>query len=738
MHSGLFYQIGKGIYKYCWPIILLWLIAVICCLPLIPNMMAPFKATGFIDIHSKSAQAEAYLNKELGYNKNRFIILYTSRQNLADNTHLDQIKKSLADLKHFPLQHEIIYPNENKKQIAKDKHAAYAVVLFKHNQSIDSSLLRQFKLSIKTPPHMKVLLGGEPFFVQAVNEQTQKDLYHADFIATPASIVTLILVFGSLVAALLPILLGGVCALLILSTLCLIGHAFTLSIFTLNIALLLGLCLSLDYSLFIISRYREELRHHGNTPEAIAITLATAGKAVFFSGLAVFISLSALLFFPINILFSVGVGGLAAVFMAVSIAVILLPAVLSVLNTHIDFLTIKLFKHASARGRDGWKWIASNVVKHPLFYFCCILIILLSLGYPFLSVKFGLSDFHILPQHSDSRAFFDTYEKKFNDNELTPIYLIVSTHKENSLSQHALSRLYDIAHQLKRNPLIDQVNSIVTTDTKLTKNQYYMLYHSSKKETSASIKKLLATTTTSHLSVISIVSKYGTNAPETKKLIDELREINPGKDMSIQITGIPVINEDVLKTVSILFPYTIMWIMALTYLILLVLLRSLFLPFKAIIMNILSLSASYGILVFIFQQGHLHQLLNFDPQGMLDVSLLIIIFCALFGFSMDYEVFLLSRIKEAYEKTRHHERSIILGITQSSGIITSAAMIVIVICCSFIVANVLMVKAFGLGIAVAIFVDAFLIRSILVPATMALVKSINWYLPAWLDRLLPK
>jgi len=185
-------------------------------------------------------------------------------------------------------------------------------------------------------------------------------------------------------------------------------------------------------------------------------------------------------------------------------------------------------------------------------------------------------------------------------------------------------------------------------------------------------------------------------------------------------------------------PYAILWVIVFTYLILLILLRSLFLPVKAIIMNVLSLSACYGALHLVFQEGYLHHLLNFEPQGMLDVSLLVIIFCALFGFSMDYEVFLLSRIKETYEHRHNNERSIIFGLEKSSKIITSAAIIVIVTCMSFLFAEVLVVKAFGLGIAVAIFIDAFLIRTLLVPSTMILLKDWNWYLPKWLDKIIPK
>ena len=739
MQNTKFYQLGKFIYCFRWPIIGLWLLIILSCIPFLPNLIAPFKTTGFIDEHSPSAGAENHLNKELRYNSNnKFVIIYHSPKLLAtSSTFLNKIKNSLTDLEDFPIKHEILFP-DNKNQISKDKHTAYVVVIIKTNKTITDKLLAQFKEAIKTPSHMTVQIGGEPLFIESVNEQTQRDLYKADFIATPMAIITLLFVFGSVIAALLPIVLGGGCALIILTTLYFLGHLFTLSIFTLNIALLLGLCLSLDYSLFIISRFRDELDNGLKIVEAIAVTQAHAGKAIFFSGLAVIASLSALFLFPINILFSVAVGGMVAVMVALLIAIILLPAILAVLNTRINFLSVRIFNKNKKNGFKFWRWLAEKVVKRPLLYFFLVLIFLLMLGYPFLFAKFGISDYRILPEKSESRSFYNTYTNKFDIKEINPILLVVKSKSTSILSNDNISRLYDLAQKLKKNPLIKEVKSIVSSDAKLTKKQYQALYSSSKSKSQSDIKKLLTTTTHKNLTVITLISKYPNNTPQSKKLITSLHKLKVSHGLSIELTGKPISDSEVLASIYHILPYAILWIMIFTYFILLLLLRSLFLPLKAILMNLLSLCACYGALVLIFQEGHLSQLLNFEPQGLLDISLLVIIFCALFGFSMDYEVFLLSRIKESYEVTGENTGSIIFGIEKSSRIITSAAIIVIVLCCSFLVADVLMVKAFGLGIAVAIFVDAFLIRTILVPATMDLIKKWNWYLPRWLDKILPK
>lgn len=738
MDKQIFYRFGRILYKLRWLILVIWLALTAYCIPYMPTIISPFKTTGFTDKLSESAKATTFLEDHIGYNHNRIIVIYQSKERITPNsTAMARIKKSLSTLADYPLPHKILYPDTDKRQISKDKHTAYSVILIKTNEPLSTAMLEKLQADIKTPVGMTVSVGGEPVFVEGINKQTQRDLSKADLIAAPVALITLLIVFGSVVAALLPLILGGCCALIILMSLYLIGHVLTLSIFTLNIAMLLGLCLSLDYALFIISRFRAELASGKSVIDALATTQSTAGEAVFFSGLAVFISLSALLFFPVNILFSVGVGGLSAVFFAVISATIFLPAVLSLLKNKINLLPVRRLHLAGDSPFHFWRWLVTKVMHHAGFFFVLVFTVLLLFGYPILHVKFGLSDFKILPKHSESRDFFDIYNQKFDQNELAPIVLIAKTKNGHAiLTSERIAELYRLTTRIKDDPAVKAVTSIVNTEPRLTSSQYQMLYtHDIKK---ADIKKLLEVTTAKDFTVINVISKYPVNSAENKALINRIHELKLTHQLSLQLTGTPVNNVQVLEKIRHIFPYALAWVLVCSFIILLVLFRSLILPLKAIVMSILSLCASYGVLVFIIQDGHFHQYLNFEPQGALDISLLIIIFCALFGFSMDYEVFLLTRIKECYEETHDTEKSIIFGIDKSSWIITSAALIVIFLCGSFLVADVLMVKAFGLGIAVAIFVDAFLIRTLLVPATMKLLGEWNWYLPKWLDKILPR
>lgn len=697
-------------------------------------MTAPFKSTGFSVDKATSDLTNNFLSQRLGMGPNQCVVLYHSNQLTADNPlYINKIKRSLAGLKQVNIPHEISYPSVNNQQIAKNNHTAYALIFFKSPNPLTQKETDSIRQHITSPKHMRMQLGGEPFFIANINQQTEKDLLLGDMIAAPVAIVTLLIIFGSLVATLLPMGLSAGFATVILAILYAIAHATSLSIFTLNIALLLGLCLSLDYSLFMISRFREELSAKKTVVTAIEKTLGSAGKAVFFSGVAVFISLSALLFFPINILFSIGVGGLTAVFIAVSGALTLLPACLAVLGPRINRWAVRKLNptpRVILSSGNIWYRIAHKVVNNPFKYFLSTLVFLFALAYAVFNIKVGISDFQVLPAHSVNQVFFDEFKQNFNSERLTPIIAVVKSKHGAILAKDNLSALYDWVHRVKNNSLVAEVSSIVSSG--LNKQQYIQLYSA---VDNPRVKELLASSTQTDFTVVSIVSKFPAESKQTLALIQQLTQLPINHNLSLALTGMPVINHDVVNAVLDTIPLAIGWVILLTYLVLLLLLRSLLLPLKAIFMNALSLCASYGVLVYIFQEGHWHTLLNFNPQGMLDINLVIIIFCALFGFSMDYEVFLLTRIQEAYVASQNNEQSIIYGIVKSSRIITSAALIVIVLCGSFMFADVLMVKEFGLGIAVAISVDAFAIRTLLVPATMALMKQWNWYLPKWMKKL---
>lgn len=730
MERQFFYKLGKWISQYRKLIILVWLVAFASCIPFLSSIMTPFQSTGFENRFSESQETYDLLSKKIGYQNHRLLILFEKDSLKLSNTEFQRhVQKSLRGLKNLKQSHEVILSLPTKNQ--KNNNIILAILAFKKEAQLSPDDLKNIEKLIKYRKHLKIYFGGEDVFLNNVNQQTQKDLFHADLIATPFSIITLLFVFGSAMAALMPVLVGSFCALAMLVTLYFLAHYMALSIFTTNIALLLGLCLSLDYALFIISRFREELVNSNNVTVVLARTIATAGKAVFFSGLAVFSSLSALLIFPINILYSVGIGGLCAVFLAVMGALTFLPALLTVLHHKINAGTV--FKYQNNHD-IFWRKLAQKVIKHPGFFVFTGLAILLTLTLPLQHLKLGISDYHILPKHSEGRQFFNQYQKYYDINELTPIIVVLKS-QQDLFSEENIEKVHKLVEKIERQDAVDKVSGYLTLIPNGTLKQYLKLYKMPLKYQPQAVQQILKTSTSSHLGVLYIVGKHPPESKDTQKLVEFLR-VQDTKGLEVVVTGVPANNLDVFNGIHQNLKTAIYLIISISFIVLMILLRSLFLPLKAIFLNILSLAATYGVLVYIFQDGHFHHFLNFEPQSSLDISMLVIIFCALFGFSMDYEVFLLSRIQECYSHFKNNDKSIVYGIEHSAKIITSAAMIVVVLCLSFLVADVLMVKAFGLGIAVAIFIDAFIIRTLMVPAIMAMASRINWYFPKWLQKIL--
>ena len=519
-----------------------------------------------------------------------------------------------------------------------------------------------------------------------------------------------------------------------------------MSIFTVNLATLLGLGLGLDYSLFCASRFREEIDKGRGTAEAVAVMLATAGKAVTFSGLTVLIGLCALLTFRINLLFSIGVGGVVVVIVSVLSATTLLPAILSLVGPRINALSVRgLLARLGMGGglrreEDGfWHRVALLVMRRPVAVALPTLALLLLLGAPFLGVRFSSPDATILPVSVESRQVADTIRREFNEAETTPILLAVRTTNGSSVFAPAnVAYLYEFVKQVQSDPRVARVDSIVSVDSRLSRSQYQSYYLDPKTIQDPYITGFVQQFAKNDVTLVSVIGKENANSDASRALVTKIRNSQIGNGMTFQVTGATAGVMDVVDGLYGRFPLAGLFIVLTTYTVLLILFRSVVLPLKAVLMNALSIIASYGMLVWVFQEGNLSNVLNFTALRFIEPTLPIIMFCTLFGLSMDYEVFLLSRIKEHYDATSDNTASVAVGIERSARIITSAALIVVLVSASFVTADIVLVKALGLGVAVAVAVDATIVRALLVPATMRLLGHWNWYCPAWLARWLPE
>ncbi len=730
----MFYHLGRFAARHRWLIVGVWMVALAAALPFAPRASGVLQSGGFISPNAESQRAVDLLAQKLDIKPTIVQILFTSRVYAADDPRFaQQSERALANLRSWSEVAGITNFTDNPRQISLDRHAAYASVILNIDSDSAPKLLPELERRLQKVPDLQESVGGGPVFYADIQSVSERDLRRAELLAFPFAIIALLLVFRSVVAAVLPALVGGAAVLVTLAIIFGLGHAMTLSIFVLNITTLFGLGLGVDYSLFMVSRFREELARGHPVEEAVAITVATAGRAVTFSGLTVSIGLLGLVLFPINMLSSVGLGGVLVVSMAVLAALTILPAGLGIVGNRINALPVRLPRlwrsHRPAGEHHGfWYRLSHLVMRYPVRVFVPVLLVLIALGLPFLGVRFSSPDASILPGDVPSREAYDLLATRFDVHETTPIVLVVQT-RGNVMSEANLRVLYNYARRIEADPRVARVDSIVSADPRLTLDQYELLYQHPQLNVDPYLSALAKSTVAGNTVVIQVISKFDALDSRSQELAQTLRNTPPGHDMTLLVTGQSAANIDYVTSLYTAFPLAMLVVALVTYIVLFFFFHSIVLPLKAILMNTLSILASYGALVIIFQNGFLHQVLGFTPLGFVEASSPILLFCALFGLSMDYEVFLLSRVQEAFWQTGDNRQAVALGLERSGGIITSAAVIVIVVSACFATADMILVKALGLGMALAVALDATLVRGLLVPATMRLLGNWNWWLP---------
>ncbi len=728
----MFYHLGRFAAHYRWLIVGLWLVAAAVALPFAPQASNVLQPGGFISPTSESQRAVDLLTQKLGVQPTIVQIIFSSQKYTADDPHfVQESEQALAGLRSWSEISSVSSFTTNPRQISLDRRAAYVDVTLNIDSDNAPKLLPELRQRLGKVPDLQESVGGSPVFYADIQSVSERDLRRAEFLAFPFAIIALLLVFRSVVAAVLPALVGGAAVLVTLALIFGLGHLLPLSIFVLNIITLFGLGLGVDYSLFIVSRFREELARGRPVEEAVAITVATAGRAVTFSGLTVSIGLLGLVIFPINMLRSVGLGGVLVVLLAVCAAITILPAALSILGTRINAFPVRLprlWKKPAAEHHGFWYRLSHFVMRYPVRIFLPVLLILIALGLPFLSVRFSSPDASILPTDVPSRQAYDLLATRFNARETTPIVLVVQT-QGNVMTGANIRDLYNYVQRIDLDPRVARVDSIVSADPRFTLDQYELLYQHPELNTDLYLNALAKNTVSGNTLIIEVISKYNALDLRSQALAQTIRNTPPGHGMSMLVTGESAANVDYVSSLYTAFPLAILLVSLVTYVVLFFFFRSVVLPLKAILMNTLSILASYGALVIIFQDGFLHQLLGFTPLGFVEASSPILLFCALFGLSMDYEVFLLSRVQEAFWQTGDNRQAVALGLERSGGLITSAAVIVIVVSACFATADMILVKALGLGMALAVALDATLVRGLLVPATMRLLGNLNWWLP---------
>lgn len=737
-----FDHLGRFVVRHARLVVGAWALLILAALPLAPQVPGALSAGGFILDDLESARAKAVLEAELGAPPSALVVVFSSPTLTAGTPAFElAAAEAMRDVPTAPHVAGVVSHLLQPRQISADGHTAYDIVFLDLPPDDSPEAVPILRERLRDAPGLEVELAGGPAFYGDVQEVSERDLQRSELISLPLAALALLLVFGSLVAAGVPLVVGGASVLVALAAIFVIASVMPMSIFVLNLATLLGLGLGVDYSLLMTSRFREELaRRSVDAPdrvgESVRMTVATAGRAVFFSGLTVLLGLLGLVLFEFMILRSVGIAGAIVVALAVAAALTLLPALLTLIGPRLDRFAVR--RVTVAPGSDGpWARLARRVMRHPVAVLVPTLAFLLILGSPFLHVRFNAPDSSILPADVPSRQAFDRLRAEFGEGEFAPITLAVRTDGPATTPDN-LAMLFDYSRRLAADPRVARVDSLVDVDPRMTLAQYQLLYGDPNGPRDRFVATGLAATTRDDLTAFTITTPYGPNREEGRSLVTDLRAptgaLAAPAGVTVLVGGGAADVADVVDRVAADFPRTALFIIVTTYLVLFVLLRSVVLPAKALLMNTLSLTASFGALVWIFQDGNLSAPLGFQPLGFVETTLPVILFCVLFGLSMDYEVFLLSRMKEVWDRTGDNTEAVARGLERSGRIVTSAALIVVVVAGSFAFADIVLIKALGLGVAIAVALDATVVRALLVPATMRLLGRWNWWMPVTLER----
>jgi RND superfamily putative drug exporter len=559
-----------------------------------------------------------------------------------------------------------------------------------------------------------VKVGGQAEIFHQVGTTVQKDLAKAELYSFVPTVILLVIIFGSAVASLLPLAIGGLAVLSTFLSLRVVAALTHVSIFSLNLTTALGLALAIDSSLFIVSRYREEM-HNGRDPNAALVrTLQTAGRTVLFTASTVAISMAALLVFPMYFLRSFAYAGIAVVIMQAAAALLVLPALLAVLGPRVNLGTL-FHRRPVEPGGGFWHRMATSVMRRPVVYGTAVVAILLLLGTPFLHINFGSPDDRVLPASSSSRQVQDAIRHGFAGNEAGAVSIVAatSTAGPNVISAYAA--------QLSKLPGVGRVDA--TTGSYAGGNQVAPA-------NPGSARFAAPGGAGTWLSAVPTVEPQSSQGEALVKAIRRAPAPFP-----VVVGGQSAQLVDSKASLFGRLPIAGAIIALVTFTVLFLMTGSVLVPIKALVLNLLSLSATFGAMVWIFQDGHLANVLHFTATGTIDTSMPILMFCIAFGLSMDYEVMLLSRIKEEHDRTGDNIGSVASGLEHTGRIVTAAALLMAIVFAAFSTSHVTFIKLFGVGLALAVLVDATLIRAILVPAFMRLAGDANWWAPAPLRRL---
>ena len=681
------------------------------------NVATLLSSGGFDDPDAESTLAAQALQDTFGQGNPNVVLLVTATEGDVDDPAVvragGELTQKLASEE--DIEQAFSYWTLGSAPPLRSNDGSQALVLARIGGSQNQMIERIEEIAPRyegTSGPIEVAVGGQAQVFSQVGTTIEEDLARAETLSLPITLILLVLVFGSVVAAGLPLGVGILAILGTFLVLRILASMTEVSIYALNLTTAMGLGLAIDYALFIVSRFREEMRAGLSPDDAVVRSVETAGRTVLFSAATVAASLAALIVFPLSFLRSFAYAGIAVVAMASVGAVVVLPAILAALGTKVD--KGRLFKRDPKPDEEGfWHRMATFVMRRPVVVGVVVVAFLAFLGAPFFGVQFGLPDDRVLPADATSRGVQDQIRENFSSREsdVLPVVATGAQATEPEVDAYAIT--------------LSQLDDVARVDA-LTGSYVDGQLVAPPNESSARFAHDSATW-------LAVVPGVEPVSAEAEDLVQAIRDTPAPFD--VKVAGPSADLVDSKASIFGRLPIAAGIIAVVTFVVLFLMFGSVLVPLKAVVLNLLSLSATFGAMVWIFQDGNLSEALNFTATGRLDTTTPILMFCVAFGLSMDYEVFLLSRIKEEHDRTGLSMESVAVGLEKTGKIVTAAAALLAVVFIAFSTSNITFIKMFGIGLALAVIMDATLIRGTLVPAFMRLAGEANWWAPRWMKRI---
>jgi putative drug exporter of the RND superfamily len=736
---------GRFVYRHRWPVIVTSMIPVLGSIGLVARgggLEAP-TIPGTIE----SGAAVELMERQLPGRPVSFSLIFSSPTlSVTEPRFRASVERAVAPLRRDPSVAAIHTAYDGGRVasdvISRDGHRTLVVVELRARSAAFASL--EFAPSgadvysrlrpLVRSDSLEVLPAGPLALNHDFHAIVREDLRAAELVVLPLVLLLLLVVFGSPVAAALPIAVGLCTVVTGMAGTFVLSQLMPVSAYAINIVTMIGLGVAVDYSLFLVSRFREELAR-ATPEEALPRAAAAAGRVVIFSGMTVAIGLLALLVLPISGISSMGVAGTIVVACAVLYGLTFLVALLGLLGERVNAFRIPFLGVERRRTRSGfWHRLATLVMRHPWSVLVPLTALLVLLATPALHLKLASGGARSLPVTAESRRGEEILQREFPGRALTPIVVVLDYRNGSPLTSAHVGGLHDLSQHIHGLPDVARVDSVVDVDPRMTRAQYQAMAEEPPSRLPPSLRILHAQTVGAHIAILVAQTERPPESREARGLVTAIRRLPHPADASLLVTGPTAFDVDFIDVLERWAPAVVGAVLLATYVALFVLLGSVLLPLKAVVMNLLSITASYGALVWLFQDGHLAHWLGFTP-GPIEPAIPLIMFCLLFGLSMDYEVLLLSRTREEHRRTGDDTQAVADSLEHTGRLITGAAAMMAAVFFGFGLSRTVIVTAMGIGMGLAVVVDATVIRALLVPATMALLGRWNWWAPPCLRRL---